>query len=292
MAGTCAGLLGFVIFTPSPLADLDRIAAALGFASALGLVGALDDLLDLGARIKLLIQVVLSLVFALFVARIEAIALTSTLSLPLGPVIGVVGTTLWLVVVTNAVNFMDGSNGLAAGSTAIVLAAFSAAALLEGDTALGAAALISAVAAVGFLPWNFPKAKLFQGDAGALFSSFAVAALAVIGADKPANGAVFVLFVPLALLPFLADVLLTLLRRARERKALFDAHSEHLYQRWMAAHGGSHMGLAWRAFLIVTVFTSAALLLRNAGPAAQGLGFLVGVAVCVAGWIVQRRKLD
>ena len=291
MAGTCAGLLVFSAFVPSPAVDQGRIAAALGFAAALGLVGALDDLLDLGARIKLLIQVALSLVFALFVARIEIIPLTTTLSLPLGPVVGVLGTALWLVVVTNAVNFMDGSNGLAAGSTAIVLAAFSAAAFLKGDVALGAAAVISAVAAAGFLPWNFPKAKLFQGDAGALFSSFMVAALALIGAEPHAGGTVFVLFVPLALLPFLADVLLTLLERARARKPLLDAHSEHLYQRWLAAHGGSHVGLACRVFLVMAVFAGAALLLRNAGPTAQLIGFAVGVAVCGGGWAFQRRKL-
>ena len=197
----------------------------------LGLVGAWDDLFDLGARFKLLTQIVLSLLFAVFVARIEAIPLTSGLNLPLGAVVGVIGTALWLVVVINAVNFMDGANGLAPGAVAITLLAFALTAFQQGAPSYGGTAIVAALAAFGFLPWNFPKARLFQGDAGALFSGFLLAALAVIGAGPRGQGPVFLLFAPLALLPFLVDVLLTLLVRAKAKKRLFDAHSEHLYQR-------------------------------------------------------------
>lgn len=292
IAGTSVGLLAFAALAPAPLADLGRIAATLGFAAALGLVGGLDDLFDIGARAKLLIQAALSLAFALLVARIEAIPLAPDAALPLGPIVGVIGTALWLVVATNAVNFMDGANGLAPGGLVIVLAALASAALLGGSPLLGAAALSTAFAGLGFLPWNFPRARLFQGDAGALFSSFMVAALAVIGAGPSGRGPAFVLFAPLALLPFLADVLLTLLDRARARKRLLDAHAEHLYQRWLAGSGGSHVALALRTYLIMAVFAGAALALTGVGALLQTLGFVAALIAAVVGWVMLRRRVD
>lgn len=289
IAGTALGLLAFAVLAPAPLAELGKIAAALGFAALLGLIGALDDLFDLGARLKLALQIALSLIFAIAVAHIDAIALTRDFTLPIGPIVGVLGTALWLVVVTNAVNFMDGANGLASGAVVLTLAAFAAAALLGGDSALAAAALTAAMAGIGFMPWNFPKARLFQGDAGAVFSSFLLAALAVIGAGGGGHGPVYLQFAPLALMPFLADVLLTLLGRAREGKRLLDAHREHLYQRWLAHTGGSHLALAVRAYGVVGLYALAALGLLFAGPVLQIAGFFIGVAVAGAAWFRFRR---
>lgn len=290
IAGAALGLYVFAALAPAPLADLGKIAAALGFAALLGLIGALDDLLDLGARLKLGIQIALSLLFAVAVAHIDAIPLTAALTLPIGPVVGVIGTALWLVVVTNAVNFMDGANGLASGALAIASLAFAAAAFAGGDPALGAAALTAALANIGFMPWNFPKARLFQGDAGAVFTSFLLAALAVIGAGAGGHGPVYLQFAPLALLPFLADVLLTLLSRAREKKRLLDAHKEHLYQRWLAHTGGSHLQLAARAYAVMLLYAAAAFSLRGAGPAVQIIGFLIGAAIAAAAWVWFRRR--
>jgi UDP-N-acetylmuramyl pentapeptide phosphotransferase/UDP-N-acetylglucosamine-1-phosphate transferase len=283
IAGAGAGLLVFAWASPSDLA-FAKIAASFGFAALLGLLGALDDHYDFGARPKFVAQTIMALVFAIFVARIEAIPLTPNAALPLGYALGVLGTALWLVVAVNAVNFMDGVNGLAAGGVAIILLAFGVAALAAGAGALGGAALIGAAALIGFLPWNFPEARLFQGDAGALFSSFLLAALAVVGAGEHGRGPVFVLFAPLALVPFLADVLLTLLARARARKALFDAHREHLYQRRLISAGGSHTKVAVAAWGATAVFAAAALALRNTPPGLQAAGVGVGVLIAVVSW--------
>jgi len=290
MAGAAVGLLVFALLSPAPLTDVDRIAGALSFAAALGLLGALDDLLDLGAKIKFLAQIALALLFAIFVARIEAIPITGALNLPLGKVAGVIGTALWLVVVVNAVNFMDGANGLAPGAAAIVLIAFALAAFAAGATLCGGAALTAALGGMGFMYWNFPKARLFQGDAGALFSGFFLAELAVISAGSRGDGPIFVLFVPLALLPFLVDVLLTLLARAIRRQRLFDAHSDHLYQRWLARHGASHQRLAWRLFGVMALFSATALALRRVGPAGQLGGFAAATGAAVIAWIVVSRR--
>ena len=290
IAGTSLGLWLFTALAPAPHSEVGKIAAAFGIAALLGLIGALDDLYDLGAKPKLLAQAILSLLFAVFVAHIEAIPIWGAQTLMLGPILGVIGTALWLVVATNAVNFMDGANGLAPGTVCIALIAFAYAGFHGGDHALGGAALMTAAATLGFLPWNFPKGRLFQGDAGALFSSFLLAALAVMGAGPSGRGPVFVFFVPLALMPLLTDVLLTLLSRAQAKKKLFDAHKEHLYQRWLSKNGGSHVALAWRAYAATALFAGGAIALLSESPALKVAGFLSGTVVAATVWAIFRRR--
>ncbi len=106
-----------------PLDDVEKLnlvttALCLMAAGVMGLLGAIDDILDLRARLKLLIQLAVAAAFAIVVAHVDNLPL-GAFDLPLGHLLGSVGTILWLVVAVNAVNFMDGSNGLAAGSTAI-----------------------------------------------------------------------------------------------------------------------------------------------------------------------------
>ena len=265
-----------------------QVASALAFAGALGLLGALDDVYDFGARPKLLAQAVLALAFAVFVARVQALPIAGGLDLPLGPVFGVIGTALWIVVAVNAMNFMDGANGVAAGAAAVALGALGLAALLAGALSLGAVALAGAGASLGFLPWNL-GGRLFQGDAGSLFAGFLFAALAVI-ATRDAGG-VYLYFAPIAFLPFLADVLLTLLLRARRRRPLLAAHRDHLYQVWLAGSGRSHLQLAWRTWAVMTAFAVLSLALCAASAGVRLVGFIVAVVVSVVGWLVLRRDV-
>jgi UDP-N-acetylmuramyl pentapeptide phosphotransferase/UDP-N-acetylglucosamine-1-phosphate transferase len=125
---------------------------------------------------------------------------------------------------------------------------------------------------------------LFQGDAGALFSSFLLAALAVVGAGERGSGPIFLLFAPLALLPFLTDTLLTLLRRARSGRRLLDAHREHLYQRWFIGHGRSHGAVSLRVWTLVALCCAAALALKDAQPGVQTAGFGLCVVLLALGW--------
>jgi UDP-N-acetylmuramyl pentapeptide phosphotransferase/UDP-N-acetylglucosamine-1-phosphate transferase len=292
LAAAALGLAVFGQLAPEGRTDLARVALAFGFAGALGLLGALDDLFDLGARPKLLLQAAASAVFAGLVARIETLPLGFGLAADLGVVAGVLGTGLWLVVATNAVNFMDGANGLAGGCVAIALAALGAAGLIHGQPAVGAAALVAAAAIAGFLPWNLPARRLFQGDVGALFTGFLVAALAVVGATAQPDRALSVYLVPFALTPFLTDVLLTLAVRARRGRSLFEAHRDHLYQLWLTRTGGSHAALALRAWVITALYAGAGLASEWAPEGTRPLLFAAGVAVCAAAWTAARRRLE
>lgn len=288
MAGTSIGLLVFALLARGDIVlGLASTAMTLGFAGTLGLFGALDDLIDLGAKGKLVAQAVIGLVFAIAVQRIEGLPVGFGLVLPLGAVVGALGTVLWLVVATNAVNFMDGANGLAVGSLSIVLAALGAAAFIQGEPAIAAAAVAGAAAQAGFLPWNLPGRKMFQGDAGALFSGFLAAGLAVAAA-----GPVSVYFVPMALTPFLVDVLLTLLVRARRGQSLYQAHRDHLYQLWLRATGRSHSALALRVWAVVAIYALAAVCCEAAPEGWRFPLYLAGVALAAAGWRVARRRLE
>ncbi|WP_174300965.1 hypothetical protein [Caulobacter sp. S45] len=266
-----------------------EVAAILGIAGSLGLLGAVDDMVDLGARAKLLIQMAVALGFALTVARIEAVPLFGTIALPLGVWIGALGTALWIVVATNAVNFMDGANGVAAGALAVALAALGLGAAFAGEPLVAAAALAGAAANAGYLPWNL-AGRLFQGDAGALFSGFLFAGLAVV-AERGGAG-LYLFFAPLALLPFLTDVLLTLLLRARRGQSLLDAHRDHLYQLWLQRTGRPHAALAWRIGVIMAGFSLYALGVQQAPAGLRPALFCVALGVCVAGWTGWRARLE
>jgi UDP-N-acetylmuramyl pentapeptide phosphotransferase/UDP-N-acetylglucosamine-1-phosphate transferase len=289
IVATCVGLalagrLDVAAFDP-------RIGWLALLAAVCGLIGAADDMFDLPPRTKLLIQVALTLLFARMVARVELLPLAPGLDLPLGLIVGIAGSALWLVVLTNAVNFVDGADGLAPGAVIIGLAGLAVAGALHGQDVVVIAALVGAAAGLGFLPWNLPAHRLFQGDAGALFSGLYLAGLAVLAASPTHGLALSPYLVPFATLPMLTDVLLTLLVRARQKKPLFSAHREHTYQLWLDGTGASHAALTARYWLIMSVFTGAAVLNEMAPAGWQAAGFAAGVAAAVIGWVWLRRGL-
>jgi Fuc2NAc and GlcNAc transferase len=260
----------------------DPVLAAVLIAGLLGLAGAADDVFDLGAGAKLLAQAAAAVAFASLVGRVESLPFHA-FDLPLGPVVGAAGTVLWLLVLTNAVNFMDGSNGLAPGVQAIGFLAFLF--VLPAEHPLFALALAGAAASLGFLPWNL-AGRLFQGDVGALFSAFLTGALAVLAVEA---GHASAWLAPTALAPFLTDVILTVLVRARRRARLSEAHREHLYQLWLHASPRPHLALAWRVWLLTGLCAAAAVAGERAG--APVVAFLAVYALCGTGWIVLRRRI-
>lgn len=195
------------------------------------LVGLADDILGLRALVKLLLIAATACALAAFGVRADLMDLWPGAAFALPVWIAVGGSALWLVVTTNAVNFMDGANGLSMGMAALASLGLAACAAMIGawDVALVAAALTGGLA--GFLVWNV-RGLLFVGDAGALFAGMVLGALGLeIVRLRPD-----LLFVPpILLMPFLSDVLLTLVWRGKHGKKLFVAHRDHSYQIAMKA---------------------------------------------------------
>ncbi len=300
LGGTAAALLVFALLGGNlpdrwprfpdgallPDLSLREAGVVLAFASLIAAIGGLDDVFDMPARTKLLVQVGLAALFALFTPSNFTIPVTDTFGLDLRMWIGWPGITLWIVVVLNAVNFMDGSNGLVAGSMAIVLGGLGLQTLGAGSASFGWLLLAAAAAAVGFLPFNFPKARLFQGDAGALFlGAIAASAWVYVGEQAWPSPRLNLLAMPIALAPFLTDVFLTLILRARRRERLFDAHRDHLYQRWLATHGGDHAALARRVWTIMAVYTLLGAIVARGSAHWASLALVGGVIIAVCGWL-------
>jgi UDP-N-acetylmuramyl pentapeptide phosphotransferase/UDP-N-acetylglucosamine-1-phosphate transferase len=132
---------------------------------------------------------------------------------------------------------MDGINGIASLTAIVSAGVFAVAGERSGDRVLLAASVATGLAALGFLPLNFPRARIFMGDAGSLPLGLLLACCAV---RANASGALSFPASVLLLGPFLFDVAYTLVQRRREGKVIGQAHKEHLYQRLQRAFGGSH----------------------------------------------------
>ncbi len=197
-------------------------------ATAIAVVAFLDDMLDWPFTIKLgaqLAAAALAVGSGLLVAR---------LNLPWwGPVeLGWTAaplTLIWILFATNAMNFIDGLNGLASGVSAIACLILAAIAATYAGWFVYFASLLLASGLLGFLPFNFPRARIFMGDVGSQFCGFVLAVLAV-AAGRFQGVDLSILLVPMLLSGVLFDVAFTLVRRTLAGDRVTEAHRSHLYQ--------------------------------------------------------------
>lgn len=176
-----------------------------------------------------------------------AVAVGCVLMLPrmnIGMLVLASAVIVWM---TNLYNFMDGADGLAGGMGVI---GFSAMAVAAGDVgALSLALFCAAIAAaaLAFLRFNFPPARLFMGDAGAIPLGFLAAALAVYGVTQDYWPTLFPVMV---FSPFILDASVTLIKRGVRGEKIWCAHREHYYQ-WLVRMGWSHRKLALAAYALM-----------------------------------------
>lgn len=208
---------------------------------ALAVVSFIDDLKSIGAAIRLGCHFFAAVVVLMALGISSVTVGFSPDAGMLVPVVasGVLGC-LWVVGYTNAFNFMDGINGIAAGQAAITgLGMALLTALTVGEFSLPPVLLSFAIAgaALGFLPYNFPRARMFMGDVGSAPLGFLLGFL-VIWLAKSAGAW---LLIPLALLHanFVLDTAITLVRRVARGEQWHEAHREHFYQR-LVRSGKSH----------------------------------------------------
>jgi UDP-GlcNAc:undecaprenyl-phosphate GlcNAc-1-phosphate transferase len=226
-----AFLVGTVVLYA--VADFSRIANAyfLGVilaATAIAVVAFFDDLKDWPFTIKLGAQLA-----AAGVAVGSGLVVTAVNVPLLGPVglgwIGVPATLFWILFATNAMNFIDGLNGLAAGVSVIACAVLAGIAASVGGWFVYFASLLLAAGLLGFLPFNFPRARIFMGDVGSQFCGFVLAVLGVV-AGRFESVELSALLVPMLLFGVLFDVAFTLARRFLAGDRVTQAHRSHLYQ--------------------------------------------------------------
>ena len=142
-------------------------------------------------------------------------------------------TMLWILTVTNAFNFMDNMNGLCAGLAAIASLLTAGLAATQGQPMVAALAFLIAGAALGFLPWNFPRASAFLGDAGSHLLGYLLAVLMILPEfHSPQHPRAWSVLSPLLLLALpLADLVWVVLLRWRRGQPFYVGDTNHLSHR-------------------------------------------------------------
>jgi len=218
-------LVSAILFLPMD----GRFGAIIAGAAVITVVGALDDIFELNALLKLGGQILAALIPVLEGVRVTSFTLPLIHRVELGDV-GIPLTVMGIVLIMNVVNFSDGIDGLAAGVCAIAAAAF---VVIAFDLERANAAVLSAIiagAALGFLVHNFHPAMVFMGDCGSNLLGLLLACVAVEGTLKTQS--VIALVLPLVILavPFL-DTTFVVLKRLKYRRPVYQADSEHFHHR-------------------------------------------------------------
>lgn len=216
--------------------------------------GFLDDKFDIKPWQKLLMQMLSAFTLILFGVKIVLITnpiSSSELYMSLG-ILSIPLTIIWVVGITNALNLIDGLDGLAAGVAFISALTIFIVALLNHRYEAAILTSILAGAILGFLPYNFNPASIFMGDTGAQFLGFLLAAISIEGAIKSA--AAFAIVVPILALGIpIYDTLFAMIRRKINGKPIMQADKGHLHHRLL------DMGLTQRQAVIIMYLISAVL---------------------------------
>jgi UDP-GlcNAc:undecaprenyl-phosphate GlcNAc-1-phosphate transferase len=225
-----AAFAATVLFNFSFSLQLKGVAVG---ATMVVMIGVLDDVADLSARLKLLGQAVAAIVAMAYGVMLHVVPQ----GVPGAAVLNVALTLLWFLTVTNALQFLDGMDGLAAGLGAVAALFFGLAALQTGQRYLMFLAAPLVGACLGFLPYNFRpgrSASIFLGDAGASFIGFTLAGLAVMGEWAQDNPVVALLTPMLILAVPLFDITYVGVVRVVTGKV-------HSVTEWLAYTGKDHM---------------------------------------------------
>ena len=243
-------------------APLTRDILVLLLAGAgMAVIGLVDDLYHLDPATKFLMQFGNAALVIVFGIHFNTAAIPAWKVLPLG-VLSFPVTILWLTGFSNVYNFMDGINGLAAGTGAVYGFFFSLFAWLQGNPELAAVALILSGSCLGFLFHNFPHARTFMGDNGSLFLGMVFALLVVRLAQQSINSASLVALL-LVCSVYLYDSAFTLLRRVMHGENILQAHRSHLYQR-LAQAGFPHAMITCLYLLLHTLVGTLAIIYLRA----------------------------
>jgi UDP-GlcNAc:undecaprenyl-phosphate GlcNAc-1-phosphate transferase len=240
--------------------------------------GIWDDIKGVKPVVKILFQLAAAAVVIMGGTRVSFItSLWGQSPLVLGH-FSIPITVLWIIGMTNAINLVDGLDGLAAGVSGIAAITIGIISWMEGMVSVGLLSLILGAATLAFLKYNFHPAKIFMGDTGALFLGYALSVLSIMGLTKMAT--TVSLFLPIVVLGVpIMDTLFAIIRRFLKKQPIFAADKDHLHHRLLA------MGLSHKNAVLVVYGVSTFLSLSAIGMAMvsteQAMVVMVLVAVAV-----------
>lgn len=227
-----------------------------GFVVFIG--GLLDDIYDIKPLHKLLFQIVGAIIALTF-----GNTLLMNIYLPFGitisnPIITYGISFLWIVGITNAINLIDGLDGLSSGISLIVTITIGLLGFFMGRRDISVIALILSGSILGFLPYNFHPASIFMGDCGALFLGFTIACMSLLGFKTTAiitlGFPILILFIPIS------DTLIAIVRRKLSNRKISEADRGHLHHVLMYKLNLGHRNTVIVLYIVASLFGCAAVL--------------------------------
>lgn len=292
--GGLAVFLGFLVSVLCFCEITRELIGLLCGSVIIVILGIFDDSHDLSAKLKFCVQIIAALV-TIYIGDIKINFFTNPNIfsdegvLLLSDWISVPCTVLWIVAITNAVNLIDGLDGLAAGISTIAAVSLVFIAGMVDEPAIALIAIIIAGACLGFLPFNFrKKKKIFLGDTGATFLGYALAVLSVQGGFK--SYAVISFAVPVLIfgLPIF-DTAFAMLRRVLTGRSPMSPDRGHIHHR-LVDMGFSQKQSVFILYAMSGVLGLTAVVLAESG-AMRALLLLIGVLIVIfAGSLLTRRR--
>ena len=266
--GGLAIIFGFTVATLCFAQPSRQLYGTLSGAAIISIMGVIDVCKNLPAKLKFVIQIIAALV-VVFAGDIKIDVFTNPNFLSDNPYwvlpewLSVTLTVIWIVFITNAVNFIDGLDGLAAGVSAIMSISLVFISIRVGEYSIAILGIALMGSCFGFLPFNFNPAKIFMGDTGSTFLGFMLATLSIQGVFK--SYAVISFAVPLLILGLpLFDALFAMIRRILRGQSPMTADRGHLHHR-LVDMGFSQKQTVFILYAISGVLGITAVLLAESG---------------------------
>ena len=289
-AGFYVPVLGLVFRTNEYANDIyeqrGRVVALLGGGLVILALGVYDDLRGARAWQKLAVQIPVAILAWWAGARIGETSALGNATISLQPVLSLGATVLWIVLVVNALNLIDGLDGLASGLALQALIATAICALHRGSPALALFALCLSGATGGFLVHNFHPASIFMGDAGSMFLGY-VLAIATVWSSQKAATMVGVVLPAVALGLPLLDTSMAVFRRVRARRPMMSGDLDHVHHR-LLRRGWSQRRSVLALYAVGFFFSALSVALVYLGDTRYDwplVGFGVVSALAFARWL-------
>ena len=277
MGGLAIYVSFFVVLFLSHSMSKELLGLFLG-GTVLVLVGIVDDMKDIPAKVKLVGQIVAACIVVAFGVRVDFMTNifhgdTFFLSFASIPV-----TVIWIVAIINAVNLIDGLDGLAAGIAIIAAATMAISGYAGGQLEMASMAMILMGATRGFLRYNFNPAKIFMGDTGSMFLGYNLAVFAVMGVAKSFTLLSLVTPILVLAIPIL-DTLFAIIRRKINHKPIFKPDKHHLHH-CLLNYGFSHRDTVLIIYAVSAVLALCGLIMTYLNST-QGICLLAVISVVI-----------
>ncbi len=218
------------------VSDIHRLLGVLGSSLIIVLAGIADDIKGLSALKKLFYQITAATIISLCGFTIMKVSSPLGGSFYLPEIVGTALTVFWIVAFINAVNLLDGLDGLSSGVVAIISGSLFFTAIKTNNPVAAILSIAICGSTLGFLPHNFYPAKIFMGDCGSMFLGFILSLISIEGAYKGATFTAVIVPVIAMAIPFI-DTGLAIIRRILSGSGIMKADKEHIHHHLLFREG-------------------------------------------------------